>query len=86
MHQTGLSHWVAGFCDFLDKSGRVRFDLPARFHGPAYRLFDGNTEIPVADGILLIGDSAGWVASAAARLLTTRWFAKRFVIDQFFLR
>ena len=146
--QTGLSHWVAGFCDFLDKSGRVRFDLPARFHGHAYRLFDGNAEIPVADGALLIGDSAGlanpqsgegirpaiesgllaaqtifhsagdysrlrlacylpllrrslaapqpsallrllpagWVASAAARLLTTRWFAKRFVIDQFFLR
>lgn len=27
-----------------------------------------------------------WVASAAARLLTTRWFDKRFVLDQFFLR
>ena len=146
--QNGLSRWVAGFVDFLEKSGRVRFDLPARFHGHAYRLFDGSAETPVADGVLLIGDSAGlaypqsgegigpaiesgllaaqiilqsagdysrlrlasylpllrrrlappspnallsllptnWVASAAARLLTTRWFAKKFVMDQLFLR
>ncbi|MCA9160213.1 MAG: FAD-dependent oxidoreductase, partial [Planctomycetales bacterium] len=57
--RNGLSHRVADFCDFLHQAGRVRFDLPARFHGHAYRLNDGNADIPAADGVLLIGDSAG---------------------------
>lgn len=144
-----LSQHVAAFCDFLRVSGRVPSKLPARFRGHAYRLYDRTTEIPTADGALLIGDAAGlaypqsgegigpaiesgrlaanailhskgdyrreqlstyvqllrlrlgtaqsgsgviswlpasWVTFAAAKLLTTRWFAKRVVMDQLFLR
>lgn len=147
--QHDLSQQVDGFCHFLIQAGRVRCNLPTRFHGHAYRLYGSHQHgFPSADGALLIGDSAGlaypqsgegigpavesgllaaeiiiqsagrysrdrlagypqllqrrlnpvqsngllhllpasWLASATATLLTHRWFAKRFVMDKFFLR
>ena len=61
-HETRLSEHVAAFCDFLHASGRIRFELPTRFHGHAYRL---RTQIPrvSATNVLLIGDSAGLASS-----------------------
>ena len=61
-HETRLSEHVAAFCDFLHARGRIRFSLPTRFHGHAYRL---RTQVPrvSASNLLLIGDAAG-LASA----------------------
>lgn len=61
-HETRLSEHVAAFCDFLHARGRIRFALPTRFHGHAYRL---RTHVPhvSASNVLLIGDAAG-LASA----------------------
>lgn len=57
-HETRLSEHVAAFRDFLRTRGRIRFELPTRFHGHAYRL---RTHIPhvSASNVLLIGDAAG---------------------------
>lgn len=61
-HETRLSEHVAAFCEFLHARGRIRFELPTRFHGHAYRL---RTELPrvSASNILLIGDAAGLASS-----------------------
>lgn len=61
-HENRLSDHVALFCDFLRERGRIRFELPMRFHGHAYRL---RTRIPrlTADRLLLIGDAAGLASS-----------------------
>lgn len=61
-HESRLSEHVAKFCDFLHARGRIRFELPMRFHGHAYRL---RTAVPrvAACNLLLIGDAAG-LASA----------------------
>ncbi len=57
-HETRLSEQVAAFCDFLHARERIRFALPTRFHGHAYRL---RTHVPrvSALNVLLIGDAAG---------------------------
>lgn len=61
-HETRLSEHVAAFCDFLHARGRIRFELPTRFHGHAYRL---RTQVPrvSASNVLLIGDAAGLASS-----------------------
>lgn len=61
-HETRLSDHVAAFCDFLQARGRIRFELPTRFHGHAYRL---RTQVPrvSATNVLLIGDAAGLASS-----------------------
>ncbi len=61
-HETRLSEHVAAFCEFQYARGRIRFALPTRFHGHAYRL---RTQVPrvSASNVLLIGDAAG-LASA----------------------
>ena len=61
-HETRLSEHVAAFCDFLHARGRIRFALPTRFHGHAYRL---RTQVPrvSATNVLLIGDAAGLASS-----------------------
>jgi menaquinone-9 beta-reductase len=53
-----LSAHVAGFMRFLKAQGRVGFDVPP-LHGHAYLLQGTSTRSLVADGVLLIGDSAG---------------------------
>lgn len=61
-HETRLSEHVAEFCEFLHARGRIRFELPTRFHGHAYRL---RTQVPrvSASNLLLIGDAAGLASS-----------------------
>ena len=57
---SGLAEALARFCDFLKREGRIPLDLPDSFHGHAYlrqghggrKLFD--------DGVLLVGDAAGF--------------------------
>ena len=54
-----LSSHVADFLDFLKATNRLAFDLPAALAGHAYLLYGRTTRNVVADGMLLIGDSAG---------------------------
>lgn len=142
-----LSSHVAAFCGFLKEQGKVRCEIPARFHGHAYELYEQSEPKLVDDGVLLVGDSAGlaypqsgegirpavesgliagdvicsakgdysrarleeyrlqlthrlgrprkhragnwlpagWLRFAATRLLATRWFSKRVVLNRWFL-
>lgn len=54
----GLKDHVAEFAAFLRRDRRIRFELPDRFHGHAYRL---RSHFPAvrARGVLLVGDAAG---------------------------
>ena len=61
-HETRLSEHVAAFCDFLRARGRIRFELPTRFHGHAYRLRTRVPRVSVSN-VLLIGDAAGLASS-----------------------
>src|SRR5262249_3825074 len=56
---TGLADHVAEFREFLRSRGKVTCDIPARFHGHAYRLYERIVPKLADDGVLLIGDSAG---------------------------
>jgi flavin-dependent dehydrogenase len=48
-----------GFADYLVSRGRVPPDLPARWLGHAYLLYDAARPRLVDDGVLLVGDAAG---------------------------
>jgi menaquinone-9 beta-reductase len=54
-----LRRHLDAFLAFLARSGRVPDDLPAAFHGHAYRLREGRPRRLVADSVLLVGDAAG---------------------------
>ncbi|HEX3999056.1 MAG TPA: NAD(P)/FAD-dependent oxidoreductase [Pirellulales bacterium] len=56
----GLSKHVAQFADFLRQRGKVACDIPARFHGHAYQLYERVAPKLIDDGMLLIGDAAGF--------------------------
>lgn len=53
-----LPHHVQRFCEWLRATGRLSA-CPAAFKGHAYRLYDAAMPLPVAEGILLVGDAAG---------------------------
>jgi geranylgeranyl reductase family protein len=57
--ESRLSAHVATFCETLQKLGRIPPSTHSRFHGHAYRLYRGQPRRATADGVLLIGDSAG---------------------------
>jgi flavin-dependent dehydrogenase len=61
----GLPAQVKGFYEFLARQGRITGDLPGRFRGHAYQLYDHSTRPLLADGVLWIGDAAGlaWTQS-----------------------
>lgn len=142
-----LSRHVEAFCDFLRERGKVRCEIPERFHGHAYQLYEGTPPKLFDEAVLLIGDAAGlaypqsgegirpavesglmaaeviltaagnyrtenltpydehirerfgtprngsitdrlpagWLHALAARLLTTKWFARHIVLDRWFL-
>lgn len=142
-----LSQHVRAFCEFLRERGKVVCDIPTRFHGHAYQLYERTAPKLIDDGVLLIGDAAGlaypqsgegirpavesgliagevllaagddfradnlepyrsrlterlgrprpdgpsgwlpasWLEHIAAGLMATRWFNRRFVIEQWFL-
>jgi len=54
-----LSEHVAQFCEFLKARGKVTTNIPAKFHGHAYQLYENVSPKLFADGVLLVGDSAG---------------------------
>ncbi len=54
-----LTEHVAAFCRFLRDRGSVTCDIPERFHGHAYQLYERTEPRLVDDGVLLIGDAAG---------------------------
>jgi flavin-dependent dehydrogenase len=54
-----LSARVTEFVDLLRTTGRVVGDIPARFHGHAYKLYEGPPPPLVHDHLLLVGDAAG---------------------------
>ena len=54
-----LSDHVAEFCEFLRRRGTVSGEIPLRFHGHAYQLYERVDPTLVDEGVLLIGDSAG---------------------------
>ena len=54
-----LSTHVQQFVDFLQSRGKLCCDLPARFHGHAYQLYERTQPVLCDDGALLVGDAAG---------------------------
>jgi flavin-dependent dehydrogenase len=54
-----LSAHVQTFVDFLRARGKVTCDLPARFHGHAYQLYERSVPTLVDENVLLVGDAAG---------------------------
>jgi flavin-dependent dehydrogenase len=54
-----VSRHVAEFCAFLRTRGKLDIDIPERFHGHAYQLYEGRPPELLDDGVLLIGDAAG---------------------------
>lgn len=54
-----LSEHVQDFCAFLKERRRIPQDVPARFNGHAYLLYQHAQRPVQADGVLLVGDAAG---------------------------
>lgn len=54
-----ISDHVAAFCEFLREIGSVTCEIPKKFHGHAYQLYERTEPRLVDDGVLLIGDAAG---------------------------
>lgn len=59
VNASNLSHAVTEFVDDLRRRGTLAGDLPDRFHGHAYQLYECELPRLMDDGVLLIGDSAG---------------------------
>ena len=54
-----LSSHVQSFRDFLRDRGKVRCEIPGKFHGHAYQLYEGTPPKLYDEAVLLIGDAAG---------------------------
>jgi menaquinone-9 beta-reductase len=54
-----LSRHVADFCQFLRDHQKTCCEIPKRFHGHAYQLYERTPPELIGDGVLLIGDAAG---------------------------
>jgi len=54
-----LSGHIRDFCTFLWKSKKIPADLPDKFHGHAYLLYQHSLRRMTGDGMLLVGDAAG---------------------------
>ena len=59
LDRRSLSGHVAEFLEFLMRTGKVAFDLPASILGHAYLIYSKTTRKLVDDGVMLIGDAAG---------------------------
>lgn len=57
--ERGLSEHVQAFREFLQSAGKISRDVPAKFHGHAYRLYQRAPRRMLHDRVLLIGDAAG---------------------------
>jgi len=54
-----LPKHVDEFCKFLKDRRKVRCEIPQRFHGHAYQLYERTPPVLFEDGVVLVGDSAG---------------------------
>ena len=54
-----LSAHVQDFVDFLRGRGKIAGDLPDRFHGHAYQLYERTQPVLCDARVLLVGDAAG---------------------------
>lgn len=54
-----ISEHVSSFSEFLRDRGSICGEIPARFHGHAYQLYERVEPRLVDDGVMLIGDAAG---------------------------
>jgi geranylgeranyl reductase family protein len=57
--QQGLPQHVSSFVEFLKKTGKVAFDLPAGMRGHAYLIYREAHRKVIGDGVMLVGDAAG---------------------------
>lgn len=55
----GLKDHLQDFVEGMQAEGRIPSDLPSRFKGHAYLLYDHAQRPLIADGLMLIGDAAG---------------------------
>jgi geranylgeranyl reductase family protein len=62
---TGLAKHLREFTAFLSDTKRTPSDLPSRWRGHAYLLYEKTRRRAVHDGALLIGDAAGLAAAAS---------------------
>jgi menaquinone-9 beta-reductase len=65
LDRQALSRHVAAFREFLVSTRRVPADLPARWNGHAYLLYEAQRPRLVEDGALLVGDAAGLAYAAS---------------------
>jgi geranylgeranyl reductase family protein len=65
LDRQALTAHVAAFRDFLVSTRRVPSDLPARWNGHAYLLYEAQRPRVVEDGALLVGDAAGLAYAAS---------------------
>jgi flavin-dependent dehydrogenase len=54
-----LATHVRRFVDFLRSRGKIGCQVPERFHGHAYQLYERTQPVLCDDGVLLVGDAAG---------------------------
>ena len=54
-----LAEHVQAFCDYLQQTGKLGFELHDKFHGHAYLLYPHAVRDVVKQGVLLIGDAVG---------------------------
>jgi len=59
LNSSGVSSHVQSFCQFLRDRGKIACDLPERFHGHAYQIYERIEPKLIDDGVLFIGDAAG---------------------------
>jgi geranylgeranyl reductase family protein len=59
LNSPGVSGHVQSFCQFLRERGKITCELPERFHGHAYRIYERIAPKLVDDSVLFIGDAAG---------------------------
>lgn len=57
--QNRLSEHVKAFCGYLRERGKVTFDIPVKFNGHAYLLYNHSRRKLAGDGVMLVGDAAG---------------------------
>jgi geranylgeranyl reductase family protein len=65
LDRQALTAHVAAFRDFLVSTRRVPSDLPARWNGHAYLLYEARRPRVVEDGAVLVGDAAGLAYAAS---------------------
>jgi menaquinone-9 beta-reductase len=59
LDQHQISGYVSEFCELLRERKKIDCEIPSRFHGHAYQIYDHAVPKYFDESVLLIGDSAG---------------------------